>query len=161
MGHRMSLRYSASFRRIHRPEGAYRRNGLPQEFPCRIEQRRRETISYEDFLESAEALVKQLGRKQPDAGVPAILHGKPEAIVLFRNLPSLPATMFKCPADDDGIAELALILDLAMREYAPAGWKGDEAREKQVLNALFPLMARDRAATQAIFGIIKNQPGYG
>lgn len=126
-----------------------------------IRQRRQETISYEDFLEKAEALVKRLGRKQPDAGVPAVLHGKPEAIVLFRNLPSLPATTFKCPADDDGIAELALNLDLAMREYAPAGWKGDEAREKQVLNALFPLMARDRAATQAIFDIIKNQPGYG
>jgi len=126
-----------------------------------IGQQRQETISYEDFLAKAEALVKRLGRKQPDSGVPAILHGKPEAIVLFRNLPSLPATTFKCPADDDGIAELALNLDLAMREYAPAGWKGDEAREKQVLNALFPLMARDRAATQAIFDIIKNQPGYG
>ena len=47
-----------------------------------------------------------------------------------------------------------------MREHAPAGWKGDEAREKQVLNALFPLSARDRQATQALFEIIKNQPGY-
>ena len=92
--------------------------------------------------------------------MPTVLDGKPEAIVLFRNLPSLPSKAFQCPADDDGIAELALKLDLAMREYAPAGWKGDDAREKQVLNALFPLMARDRAATQAIFDIIKNQPGY-
>jgi type I restriction enzyme R subunit len=25
---------------------------------------------------------------------------------------------------------------------------------------LFPIMARDRQATQAIFEIIKNQPGY-
>jgi type I restriction enzyme, R subunit len=47
-----------------------------------------------------------------------------------------------------------------MRQYAPAGWKGDETREKQVLNALFPLMARDRIATQAIFDIIMNQRGY-
>jgi type I restriction enzyme R subunit len=29
-----------------------------------------------------------------------------------------------------------------------------------VLNALFPLLARDRQATQAIFDIIKNQPDY-
>jgi type I restriction enzyme R subunit len=29
-----------------------------------------------------------------------------------------------------------------------------------VLNALFPLMSRDRAATQAIFEIIKHQDGY-
>jgi hypothetical protein len=42
----------------------------------------------------------------------------------------------------------------------PAGWKGDDTREKQVLNALFPIMDRDRTATQSIFEIIKNQPGY-
>jgi type I restriction enzyme R subunit len=47
-----------------------------------------------------------------------------------------------------------------MREKAPAGWKGDDTREKQVLNALFPVMSRDRQATQAVFEIIKNQPGY-
>ena len=77
------------------------------------------------------------------------------------DLPAIvPRRRDQCPADDDGIAELALKLDLAMRQYAPAGWKGDEVREKQVLNALFPLMARDRGATQAIFDIIKNQPGY-
>jgi hypothetical protein len=57
-------------------------------------------------------------------------------------------------------AKVALEIDLTMRERAPAGWKGDDTREKQVLNALFPIMARDRTATQAIFEIIKNQPGY-
>jgi type I restriction enzyme R subunit len=29
-----------------------------------------------------------------------------------------------------------------------------------VLTALFPIRARARAATQAVFEIIKNQPGY-
>jgi type I restriction enzyme R subunit len=47
-----------------------------------------------------------------------------------------------------------------MREKAPAGWKGDDTREKQVLNALFPILSRDRAATQAIFEIIKKQTSY-
>jgi len=47
-----------------------------------------------------------------------------------------------------------------MREHAPAGWKGDETREAQVLNALFPIMSRDRTATLAVFEIIKNQSGY-
>ena len=59
-----------------------------------------------------------------------------------------------------GRVELALEIDRAMREHAPAGWKRDEAREKQVLNALFPIMSRDREATLAIFEIIKHQPGY-
>jgi type I restriction enzyme R subunit len=126
-----------------------------------IQQRRSETLVYEAFLEKAEDLVKRLAKKQPAEGVPALLHGKSEAIVLFNNLGSISATTFLCPADDDEKAKLALEIDLTMREYAPAGWKGDEPREKEVLNALFPLLSRDRAATQALFEIVKNQPGYG
>ena len=33
-------------------------------------------------------------------------------------------------------------------------------REAQVLNALFPLLNRDRDVTLALFELIKNQPGY-
>ena len=49
---------------------------------------------------------------------------------------------------------------MTVRERAPAGWKGDQARETEVLNALFPILERDREATAALFEIIKNQPGY-
>jgi type I restriction enzyme R subunit len=55
---------------------------------------------------------------------------------------------------------LALEVDRTMREHAPAGWKGDQTREAQVLNALFPLLDRDREATLALFEVVKNQPGY-
>ena len=112
------------------------------------------------FLRKAEALVKRLAEKQPEAGVPAVLHGKPEAIVLFNNLASIPATSFQCSTSDDDKATLAVKIDVTVRERAPAGWKGDEIRERQVLNALFPMLDRDREATQALFDIIKNQPGY-
>lgn len=71
-----------------------------------------------------------------------------------------PITTFVCPIDDDGKATLAFALDRAVRELAPAGWKGGDIREKQVLNALFPIMSRDRVATQAIFENIKNQSAY-
>ena len=125
-----------------------------------IKQSRADAAAYEAFLKKAEELVKRMARKDPGPGVPAVLHGKPEAIVLFNNLASIPVTTFQCPANDGAKAELALELDQAMREHAPAGWKGDETREKQVLNALFPIMERDRTATQAIFEIIKNQPRY-
>ena len=125
-----------------------------------IKQSRADAAAYEAFLKNAEELVKRMARKDAIAGVPADLHGKPEAIVLFNNLASIPATTFQCPVDDDGKAKVAFELDQAMREKAPAGWKGDETREKQVLNALFPIMSRDREATQAIFDIIKNQPRY-
>jgi type I restriction enzyme, R subunit len=125
-----------------------------------ILQKRNDTLAYEEFLQRAEELVKRMAGKQSTAGIPAVLHGKPEATVLFNNLASVPATVFKCPTDEEEKAKLALEIDLIMREQAPAGWKGDDIREKQVLNAMFPVMNRDRAATLAIFEIIKNQPGY-
>lgn len=125
-----------------------------------IRQSRADTAAYEEFLRKAEALVKRLAAKQPEAGIPAVLHGKHEAIVLFNNLASLPATSFQCPVGDGDKAAMALNIDLTVRERAPAGWKGDQAREAQVLNALFPILNRDRDATLALFEIIKNQPGY-
>lgn len=124
-----------------------------------IKQSRADATAYEAFLKNAEDLVKRMGQKNTGEH-PAVLNGHPGAIVLFNNLADLPASTFQCPADEDAKAKLALELDLAMREKAPAGWKGDDTREKQVLNALFPIMSRDRQATQAVFEIIKNQPGY-
>ena len=131
-----------------------------------IKQSRADASAYEAFLKKAEELVKRMDKKDTVAGVPAILHSKPEAIVLFNNLPEILAkgpawTLAEARPDEvEHRAALALDLDRAMREHAPAGWKGDETREKQVLNALFPIMSRDRDATRAIFEIIKHQPGY-
>ena len=125
-----------------------------------IKQQRDDTTNYEDFLRKAEELVKQLSKKDPASDVPVRLHNHTEAIVLFNNLPTIPSDNFECPQDDDEKADLVLDIDRAMRENAPAGWVGDETRESQVLNALFPLLNRDRTATRAIFDIIKNQSGY-
>jgi type I restriction enzyme, R subunit len=125
-----------------------------------IKQSRADSAAYEEFLRKAEALVKRLAQKDPEEGVPAVLHGRREATVIYNNLESLPATEFLYPTTNDSRAELAASIDSAVRENAPAGWKGDQAREAQVLNALYPIMNRDRAATQALFEIIKRQPGY-
>lgn len=124
-----------------------------------IKQKRDDTAAYEKFLQKAEELVKKMAATNTGSH-PHVLKGHPEAIALFNNLASIPAATFICPTDNDDKATLALELDQAMREQAPAGWKGDDTREKQVLNALFPIMSRDRVATQAIFEIIKNQSGY-
>lgn len=127
-----------------------------------IKQSREDAQAYEEFLRKAEELVRKLAAKQPQAGVPAVLHGNREATVLFNNLASIPGEHFECPADDDGKAELALQIDMTVREKAPAGWQedADGPRGAQVLNALFPLFDRDRTATKAMFEIIKNQQGY-
>lgn len=124
-----------------------------------IKQSRADAAAYEDFLKKAENLVKRMAQTNT-GGHPAVLNGHAGAIVLFNNLASIPVETFQCPADADTKARLALELDQAMREHAPAGWKGDDTREKQVLNALFPILSRDRQATLAIFEIIKNQPAY-
>ena len=125
-----------------------------------IQQKRDDTASYELFLNNAEALINRLGRQEPNANIPAALHGRTEAIVLFNNLASIPDITFQCPLEEEAKAELALELDRTIRDRAPAGWKGDDTREKQVLNAILPIMSRDRVATQAIFDIIKNQDNY-
>ncbi len=96
------------------------------------------------------------------ADIPVILQGKPEAVVLFNNLASIPTTTFQCPENLDEKAAIALELDRVMRDRAPAGWKNDKGgpRQIQVMNALFPIMQRDRTATQAIFEIVIEQKGY-
>lgn len=130
-----------------------------------IKQSRANAADYETWLKSAEALAKRMAKKDALAGVPSVLHGRPEAIVIFNNLPDILAgetsvVREESPVEVEERATLALKIDQAMREHAPAGWKGDDTREKQVLNALFPIMERDRAATQALFEIVKNQAGY-
>ena len=134
-----------------------------------IKQSRSDAADYETFLKKAEELVNRMAKRDTIAGVPTILHGKPEATVIYNNLVDIlgktggtGAMMVReeSPFEQEQRAELALMIDQAIREHAPAGWKGDETREKQVLNALFPIMSRDRAATLAIFEIVKNQQGY-
>jgi type I restriction enzyme, R subunit len=133
-----------------------------------IKQSRADAAAYEEFLRKAEVLAKRLAVKQPDEGVPAALHGKREATVMFNNLPRILAVGSSgtskaaepSPEERDERAKLAIEIDRVMRERAPAGWKGDQAREAQVLNALFPLLNRNREATLALFELIKNQPGY-
>jgi len=126
-----------------------------------IKQSREDTAAYEAFLKQAEALAKQLVAKQSANGAPASLHGRREATVIFNNLGSLPRSTFAYPTGAEEQAALALRIDTVIRENAPAGWKGDQAREAQVQNALFTAMDRDREATTALFAIIKQQVGYG
>jgi len=125
-----------------------------------IKQSRTDTAAYEEFLRKAEALVQQLVGRKPADGVPTVLHGMPEATAIYNNLGSLPASTFRYPTPDEERAKLALQLDMVVRESAPAGWRGDQAREAQVLNALYPFLERDREATRALFEIIKHQSGY-
>ena len=134
-----------------------------------IKMSRESSAEYEEFLRKAEELAKAIVNKSHVGGVPAELQGLPEAQVIYSNLIDILARANGTGAgavheesQEEKDARLALALDIheAVLEHAPAGWKGDEVREKQVLNALFPLMKRNREATIAVFEIVKNQSGY-
>lgn len=133
-----------------------------------IKQTRADTAAYEEFLRKAEALARQLVAKGAHDDVPLALHGRTEATVIYRNLPGILAHRADEAAMvaeggsgyDPALVTLALDIDRTMRTHAPAGWKGDQAREAQVLNALFPLLKRNRAATEALFELLKHLPGY-
>jgi len=130
-----------------------------------IKQSRADTVAYEAFLQKAEELVKRMAQKDALAGVPAVLHGKPAATVIYNNLPDILAIGTAVIREDHALeqeerAALALKIDQAMREKAQAGWKGDQAKESIVKTFLHDLMNKNRQETLALFEIIKNQPGY-
>ena len=124
-----------------------------------IQQRRENADEYRKFLRDAEALAKKISTKGATESVPAKLHGRREATVVYRNLPQI-LKRGSIVRDEDQRIELALEIDHAMREQALAGWRGDQAKEAQVQNALFPLLERNPSATLALFELVKNQPGY-
>jgi type I restriction enzyme R subunit len=133
-----------------------------------IEQSRQDTAAYEAFLRKAEELAKQIVAKGGQDDVPAPLRGHREAIVIFRNLPRIlgmaeegeDVASEQTAEERDRLVALALEVDRVMRERAPAGWRGDQTREAQVQNALYPLMQKNRAATLALFELLKNQQAY-
>ncbi len=133
-----------------------------------IKQSRADAKSYEEFLKKAEDLARKLaahtsgGEQTPEA-----LQGRPEAIVLYRNLPDILAK----PADAAHVGQerkwhsselisKAVQIDTAMREGVPAGWQGNEIKERVVRSALLKLVDGDRDVMLRLFELVKNQPGY-
>ena len=132
-----------------------------------IAQRRDDTEAYEAFLQSAELLVKNLARGQADDGMPAELKGNREASVLYNNLASIlfPQPDGLMAAESvteygDECLYMAIKLDKAIKDEAPAMWRGDQAKESVVLNAIHRALGKGREETLAVYEIVKNQPGY-
>jgi type I restriction enzyme R subunit len=132
-----------------------------------IKQKRDDTEAYEEFLRNAEVLVKKLAKGQSGTGVPQALQGNREATILYNNLMDVLApevdghTITESQtAYDDGRLQLALKLDKAIKAEAPAGWKGDEVKERVVQNLIHKAIGKSREATLAVFELVKNQPGY-
>jgi type I restriction enzyme R subunit len=125
------------------------------------------TEEYEEFLKKAEELARKMSEGRAEEEIPIKLKGKREAVVIYNNLPviltgagNVWAALDAEPDYGEQLVQLSLQIDKIMREEAPAGWRGDEAKEKQVKNALFQLLNKDREVTFALFDLIKNMNGY-
>lgn len=133
-----------------------------------IRQSRADAKSYEEFLKQAEALARRLvahaagGEQAPEA-----LQGRPEAALIYRNLPDILTRS----ADARHVGEertwhaselisKAIQIDTAMREDVPADWKGHEVKERTVKRILLELLDGDDEARDILFDLIKRQPGY-
>jgi type I restriction enzyme, R subunit len=132
-----------------------------------IKQKRDDASTYEAFLKKAEDLVKEMAKGQNTSSVPSKLQGKTEAIIIYNNLPDIlsQAASQVIAAEPEGeygdkLVHLALEIDRAMREMAPARWRGDETKEKTVLSVLYPIMKKDKESTIALFDLLKNMKGY-
>ncbi len=132
-----------------------------------ILQWRKETLNYQEFLQRAEELVKNMTNGKGDTAIPAALEGNREAKTLYNNLPDILALAFPTwevryreNDEENDLLQITLKIDRAMREQAPAHWQGDTVKERQILTALHPIMGRNREATLALFELIKQQDGY-
>jgi type I restriction enzyme R subunit len=132
-----------------------------------VRQSRDDAAAYEEFLKNAEQLVFRLQRKDAEDDLPEPLRHRPEATVIYRNLPGvlsapggIDAVIEQRASYGEGLVSLAVEIDDAMRHQAPADWRGDPVKETIVKNVLFPLMGRSREATEALFDLIKAQQGY-
>ena len=133
-----------------------------------IKQSRDDAKSYEAFLQQAEVMARKLAAHASGGEqVPEALQGRPEAVVLYRNLPDILAK----PADAAHVGDAgdpyggdligkAVQIDAAMRESVPAGWKGDEIKERMVQSTLLALVGGDKEAMLKLFELVKNQAGY-
>lgn len=122
-----------------------------------IQKGRDDAASYESFLKGIEELARMLSGGG-HSGLPAILEGKPEAQVLFRNLDALGGA-FVCPSDEGERAALALKLHETVKRHAQPPWRGDQRRERKIKQHLFEVL-HDKAATEALFEIVVQQVGY-
>ncbi len=133
-----------------------------------IRQSRADAKSYEEFLKQAEALARRLvahtagGEQAPEA-----LQGRPEAALIYRNLPDILAKSVAATRIGDErtwhaseLISKAIQIDAAMREDVPADWKGHEVKERTVKRILLELLDGDDEARDKLFDLIKRQPGY-
>lgn len=109
-----------------------------------IEQRKREALSYQEYLAQIVELTKKAQGTETAASYPAALNSKAKR-ALFDNL--------------DGDEALALAIDEEIRLTKKDSWRGNRFKEKEVRNAIKKHIS-DPGQLDAIFELVWNQDEY-
>ena len=127
-----------------------------------IRLRKTQAIAYEDYLSRMADVAAQVqaGRAK---GTPAQLD-TPGKLALFNNLQGrmTPAQRAEFGAPDDAVAAalgLALKLDAVVRAARQDGWRGVQAREMKIKQALYGVL-KSQAEVERIFLIVFAQLDY-
>jgi len=138
-----------------------------------IAARKAKAIEYEEYLQRIAALVKQVQAGHSD-DTPEPLKHSPALRALYHDLQASPAKLLAGPpAPTPAVAEgqggysvaadptlaLAQQIDALVRAVRPDNWRGDEARERVILRALYERL-QDDDDVERLFRIIKAQTEY-
>jgi type I restriction enzyme, R subunit len=108
-----------------------------------IQQRKAKALEYEEYLAQIVALTKQVTN-------PSLSVDYPRAI----NTPAKRALF-----DQLNDESLALAVDEAIRSTKKHGWRGDLAKEREIMHAIYAQIG-DRVLTEKLFKLISNQRDY-
>ncbi|MDR3299943.1 MAG: type I restriction endonuclease subunit R [Candidatus Accumulibacter sp.] len=129
-----------------------------------IKKRKEQAVSYEEYLKQIQVLVSQVQAGRTD-DTPDTLD-TPGKRALYNNLKSaIPDNTFMDSANasygepKDAALDFALALDTAIRNKRPDGWRGVQAKENVIKQALWEIL-QDNDAVERIFHIIFAQPEY-
>ncbi len=132
-----------------------------------IAARKAKAIEYEQYLKRIAELAKRVDAGQAK-DTPEPLQKSPALRALYNNLKkaqSPPGTDYAAETQaeytvaDDPILNLVLKIDEAIRKVRPDGWRGVQAREQVIKQALYDVL-RDVAEVERIFLIVKAQREY-
>ena len=119
-------------------------------------------ISYEEFLKRiAEKVIKTLQAGKADDTPTAL--DTPGKRALYSNLrPTVDPLVESSLHDGDAdlTLQLALSIDMRVKEVRPADWRGNNTRENTIKAALLPLLGGNKAEVERIFLILAAQREY-
>ena len=109
-----------------------------------IKQRKRQVLSYEEYLRKIGELIKQVKNPATSSRYPASIN-TPARRALYDNL--------------DGDEELAVKIDTEIKTTKPDNWRGTKIKKRVVENAIKKYVHNDELA-QEILKIAESQAEY-